>query len=255
MDKLKYGNWIRTKVLWLLGAITIVLMTLAAVPVPSIIRVISGVVGLGCLVSFLLPFYSYIMFSPRCGNLQEKAYDLIIEHLDSSGSTNILDIGTGNGILAIKIAQANLAAKVTGVDYWGKDWSYSKSVCEENARIANVAERVVFSKGNAAALNFPDGTFDRVVSNLTFHEVKMVKQKINVLREALRVVKPGGRFVFIDHFHAEKYYGKNSEFENSLRNLKLQQLEIKHLYEVLDLPKILRHPRILGKVGIIWGKK
>jgi SAM-dependent methyltransferase len=255
MDKLKYGNWIRTKVLWLLGAMTLFLGILTALPVSNLPRFISGFLSLVCLVSFLFPLISYIMISPKGGNLQAKVYALIVDRLQSHGTENILDIGAGNGILAIMIAQDNMMAKVTGVDYWGKDWSYSKSVCEENARIANVAERVNFKKGNAAALNFPDATFDGVVSNLTFHEVKMVKQKSNVVREALRVLKPGGSFVFIDYFYAEKYYGKTVEFEKLLGNLRLQQIALKPLHEVLEFSKILLHPKILGQVGIIYGKK
>jgi len=53
----------------------------------------------------------------------------------------------------------------------GTDWEYSKSVCEQNARIAHVAERIEFKKGDAASMNYADETFDIVVSNLTFHEV------------------------------------------------------------------------------------
>ena len=255
MEDLNYGNWIHRKVLWLLGMITLGLGILTVLPIPVPIRIVFGSLGFGSLISLLYPLYSYYMFSPEGGNLQEKFYSLILKNLENPDHGKILDIGTGNGILAIKAAMLFPTADVTGVDYWGKDWEYSKAVSEQNARIAKVSERIIFCKGNAAALNYPDGTFDAVVSNLTFHEVKSVKRKSDILREALRVVKPGGNFVFIDQFYDESYYSDTEEFEVMLRGLKLTQITLKPLNEVLAFPKLLRHSKALGKTGIIFGKK
>ena len=255
MEKLQYGNWIRKKVLWLLGLVTLALGVLAALPVPAAIRLFAGVFCLITFVSFLYPLYSYTMFSPKGGNLQKKFYDLILDHLENHAPGRVLDIGAGNGILAIMAALRYQAAEVTGVDYWGKDWEYSKSVCEQNAQIARVAERVHFQSGDATSLNFPDAAFDAVVSNLTFHEVKRVKQKSNVLREALRLLKAGGSFAFIDYFYDTHFYGDTAEFELLLMSLKFQKVDLKPLHEVLAFPRLLRHPRALGRVGIVYGKK
>ena len=255
MEKLQYGNWIRRKILWLLGLTSLALVILALLPLPAVVQIVSLILGVACLASFLYPLYSYAMFSPRGGNLQDKFYDLILDHVGKNSTGRVLDIGTGNGILAIKAALRNPAAQVTGVDMWGEDWEYSKSVCEQNAQIARVAERIEFKKGNAAALNYSDETFDVVVSNLTFHEVKLVKHKSDVMREALRLVKPGGSFAFIDYFYEERYYGDNDSFELLLGKLKLEQVELKRLQDVLVFPGLLRHPRALGKIGLIYGKK
>jgi ubiquinone/menaquinone biosynthesis C-methylase UbiE len=195
------------------------------------------------------------MFSPRGGNIQEKFYELILNYIEKTNTGKVLDIGTGNGILAIKAALYNPASDVTGVDIWGNDWEYSKLICEQNARTANVAERVKFKKGDAASLNYSDGTFDVVVSNLTFHEVKLVKRKSDVMREALRILKPGGSFAFIDYFYDESYYGDTAGFELLLWSLKLKSVELKPLQDVLVFHRLLRHPRALGKIGIVYGKK
>ncbi len=138
MEKMKYGNWIRTKVLWLLGTITLVFWALVLIPAPAVLRILFGIVGLACLGSFLYPLYSYCMFSHKGGNMQDRFYDLILDSLEYQSHGKMLDIGTGNGILAIKAALRNQTVDVVGVDYWGKDWQYSKSVCEQNARIAKV---------------------------------------------------------------------------------------------------------------------
>jgi len=255
MEKLQYGNWIRRKILWVLGLTSLALVILAVLPLPAVVRILGVVLGAAALASFLYPLYSYAMFSPRGGNIQEKFYDLILNHVEKNSVGKVLDIGTGNGILAIKAALRNPAAQVTGVDMWGKDWEYSKSICEQNAQIANVAERIQFNKGDAVSLNYADGTFDVVVSNLTFHEVKLVKRKSDVMREALRLVKPGGSFAFIDYFYDERYYGDSAGFELLLWSLKLKNVEIKPLQDVLVFPGLLRHPRAFGKIGIVYGKK
>jgi len=255
MENLQYGNWIRRKILWVLGLTSLMLIILALLPLPVVVRLGCGILGAAALASFLYPLYSYAMFSQRGGNMQEKFYDLILDHVEKNSTGRVLDIGTGNGILAIKAAVRNPAAQVTGVDYWGKDWEYSRSICEQNARIARVAERIEFKKGDAASLNYADETFDIVVSNLTFHEVKLVKHKSDVMREALRLVKSGGSFAFIDYFYEERYYGVTPGFELLLGKLKLKQVELKRLQDVLVFPGLLRHPRALGKIGIVYGKK
>ncbi|MFH1524600.1 MAG: class I SAM-dependent methyltransferase [Chloroflexota bacterium] len=187
--------------------------------------------------------------------MQEKIYGLILANLGESVSGSGLDVGTGNGILAIKLAQRFTKTEVIGMDYWGKNWEYSRLICEENAAIARVSERVRFLKGNAAALDFPYASFDVVVSNLTFHEVKSVQRKREMVREALRILKPGGNFAFIDYFYNSHYYGESAEFQIFLWSLGLSKVEFKPLGEMLEYPRLLRHSKALGRVGIVYGVK
>ena len=128
-------------------------------------------------------------------------------------------------------------------------------MCEKNAQAAHVENRVHFQKGDAAKIDFDTGTFDGAISNLTFHEVKSVADKGSVLHEALRVIKTGGMFAFIDYFYEPKYYGNPSEFETFLKGLNLTYFEYKPLHDLIAIPTLLKHPKILGKVSIISGKK
>jgi len=253
--QLDYGNWIRQKNLLILGSTALVVGALTLIPFGSLYRIILTIVFALLFVSFLFPLYAYVMFSQKGGKLQEKFYNLIIQSLGRDVQGSVLDIGSGNGVLAVKIAQQHGRVEVTGMDYWGEDWEYSKSVCERNARIAKVDERVHFQKGDAAKLDFADNTFDGATSNLTFHEVKSIADKKLVLQEALRVIRPGGAFAFIDYFYDEKYYGNKSELEQFLKDLGLAQFERKPLRELISIPTLLNHPRILGKVGMIYGRK
>jgi hypothetical protein len=74
-------------------------------------------------------------------------------------------------------------------------------------------------------------------------------------REALRVVKPGGVFAFVDYFYEEKYYGPAASFESYLNDLGLSQHECKPLGAMMTVPWLLKHPKILGRVGLVWGRK
>jgi SAM-dependent methyltransferase len=253
--QLDYGNWIRKRKLFILGLCTLGVGALIFIPLGSLYRLTVTILFAITLVSFLFPLYAYVMFSQKGGRFQEKVYDFIIQSLGAKVKGRILDIGSGNGVLAVRLAQQHSEVQVVGIDYWGKDWEYSKGVCEKNARAAQVDRRVHFQKGDAAALEFAAEIFDGAISNLTFHEVESVVDKREVVREALRVVKPGGTFAFVDYFYDAKYYGKASEFKDYLRGLNLSQFEYKPLGDMIAIPMLLKHPKILGKVGIIYGRK
>ena len=250
-----YGNWIRKRILIILGICALVLGALSLLPLGSLYQLVTAFLFLITFISFLFPFFSYWMFSPKGGRIQDKVYTLIIQHLGPPITGRILDIGSGNGVLAVKLAQQHGEAEVVGMDYWGKDWEYSKGVCDRNAKIGGVRKRAHFLKGDAGALEFASDIFDGVVSNLTFHEVRSAEDKREVVREALRVVKDGGRFAFVDYFYNAKIYGTEAEFEDYLRGLNLAHFEIKRLGEVIELSLLLRHPRILGQAGILYGRK
>jgi SAM-dependent methyltransferase len=254
-QNIAHGNWIRKKALVVLGVAALLTGVLFFVLSNVILQILAGLLFIILLISFSFPLYAYCAFSPGGGNWQEKVYTLIVDSLGESVPENALDIGTGNGVLTLKLAQKFPTAQVVGMDYWGKNWEYSQAVCAANARIAEVADRVRFVKGDAASLEFDDASFAAVVSNLTFHEVKSAPQKCEVIRESLRVLRPGGKFAFVDYFYDSQYYGQATEFEVFLHRQGLAKIEFKRLSDVLPLPWLLRHPKIFGKVGIIYGQK
>ena len=112
-----------------------------------------------------------------------------------------------NASLTVTMARRFPEAEVYGIDCWGADWGYSRRQCERNAQLEGVAERVVFDRQSASSLAFPDGDFDVVVSCLTFHEVNDAPDKPVALREALRVLRSGGQFVFLDLFGDSRFFG------------------------------------------------
>ncbi len=102
-------------------------------------------------------------------------------------------------------------------------WNYAKEQCEANAKAEGVADQITFHKGDAAHLEDPDETFDATVSNFVFHEVRSAKDKRDVVREALRIVKKGGAFSFQDMFSQKALYGDMEEFVEELKKKESQK--------------------------------
>ncbi|MDG6222479.1 MAG: class I SAM-dependent methyltransferase [Candidatus Bathyarchaeota archaeon] len=175
--------------------------------------------------------------------------------MDWNGEGKGLDIGCGNGALTIMIAKKYPKAQVTGIDYWGKRWEYSKKTCEKNAQAEGLQEQVKFQKADAAALPFDDGQFDAAVSNFVFHEVSSAKDKREVIREALRVVKKGGNFAFQDEFLIKKIYGNPDDLIATIKSWGINKVEFIKTRDDPFIPRPLKLPLFLGSMAIIAGEK
>jgi ubiquinone/menaquinone biosynthesis C-methylase UbiE len=195
------------------------------------------------------------LFSSQGGNVQHKIWNIALSNLDWNGEGKALDIGCGNGALTIKLANKFSAAKVTGIDYWGAQWEYSKGTCEANAQAEGVADRVQFQKASASKLPFEDNYFDAAVSNFCFHEVTDVRDKREVIREALRVVKKGGKFSFQDLFLLKQVYGTPQELVATIKGWGITKVEFVETRNASFIPAALKLPFMVGRIGIIKGEK
>jgi ubiquinone/menaquinone biosynthesis C-methylase UbiE len=175
--------------------------------------------------------------------------------LDWSGDGKALDIGCGNGALTNRLARKFPKAQVTGIDFWGKRWEYSKDACEGNAQAEGVDDRVVFQKASASKLPFADEYFDVAVSNLCFHEVADSKDKREVIREALRVVKKGGKFAFQDLFLLKQVYGDPDDLVATIKSLGISKVEFIDTRNAPFIPAALKLPFMVGRIGLIKGEK
>jgi SAM-dependent methyltransferase len=104
----------------------------------------------------------------------------------------IIDVGCGTGEAARRLAEALPGADVTGVDLIESHLEYART------KAAHLGERIRFETGNAFALDHPDGHFDLTVCR---HMLQAVPAPEKVLRELMRVTRPGGRL----HLIAEDY--------------------------------------------------
>ncbi len=103
------------------------------------------------------------------------------------GPHNILDIGTGPGV--ISIALADMGHTVTAVDLSDEMLARAK----ENAE--HIGVDIAFRKGDAENLPFEDNSFDVVVNRWVLWTIPSPDK---ALSEWYRVLKPGGRVLYID---------------------------------------------------------
>ena len=134
-----------------------------------------------------------------------------------------LDVGCGSGALGIAVGKRNPGAEIVGIDRWGKEYaSFSKTLCESNAKAEGV-KKITFRQGDATHLDFPDETFDAVVSNYVYHNIPGDRQQY--LLETLRTLKKGGTFALHDIFSRSKY-GDMQAFVRKLRDMGYQKVEL-----------------------------
>ena len=97
----------------------------------------------------------------------------------------LLDVACGTGVVALTAAR--LGAKVTGLDLTPELIAHAR----ENAALMEIEAQ--FQEGDAEALPFGDASFDVVLSQ--FGHMFAPRPEV-VVREMLRVLKPGGRIAF-----------------------------------------------------------
>ncbi|MBR0137449.1 MAG: class I SAM-dependent methyltransferase [Erysipelotrichaceae bacterium] len=141
----------------------------------------------------------------------------IAEHVIIPENGKGLDVGCGSGALTIACAKRNPLAVMTGCDIWTGAYKgvYGKKLCEDNAAAEHTAN-TCFLEGNAVKLPFDDESFDAVTSNYVYHNIAG-KNKQDLLRETLRVVKKGGTFAIHDLMSRQRY-GDMQAFVEKLKS-------------------------------------
>ncbi|MCR4746878.1 MAG: methyltransferase domain-containing protein [Clostridiales bacterium] len=185
--------------------------------------------------------------------LSKKIIDTVADYVKLPDGGRGLDVGCGSGALAIACAKRNPNASFVGIDRWGKDYaSFSRELCVRNAAAEGVGNTEFF-KGDATALEFPDESFDAVVSNYVYHNIPS-KDRQAILLESLRTLKKGGTFAIHDIFSKNKY-GDMQSFVKKLKDMGYEDVQLISTTNGNPITKFESVWMMLAGSAVLVGKK
>jgi demethylmenaquinone methyltransferase/2-methoxy-6-polyprenyl-1,4-benzoquinol methylase len=137
------------------------------------------------------PFVKSLCFLANRGFGGERRWrELIVDWIDPQPGEEIIDICSGTGTLTIMIARKlEGAGKVIGLELSPAQLSI--------ARKKEKPKGLYYLEGDAQEIPFSDSYFDKGVICTALHEMPQEVRK-NVLSEAYRTIRPGGRMVNVE---------------------------------------------------------
>lgn len=132
------------------------------------------------------PIYRWLTNNPMWkASLQEMA-----RHFPpSAAELTLLDLGCGHGNSARMFLSLRQDLRVIGLDF-------SAAMLRMALRMGRgKAERAAWTQADATRLPFPDSSMDAITGHSLYY---MLNDRAALLREALRVLRPGGRLILLD---------------------------------------------------------
>jgi demethylphylloquinol methyltransferase len=123
------------------------------------------------------------------GDRQESMRDFLAEVADVQRDQTVVDLCTGTGASALRLARAG--TRVIGVDFSG-------GMLREAKRKAAGCAGIQWVQADVRALPISSCSVDRVTCSYAMYELSGTVRH-DVLREVIRILKPGGKFVMMEH--------------------------------------------------------
>jgi SAM-dependent methyltransferase len=162
-----------------------------------------GLVGDPVLQITVFTFLLLLAINLFIGNIIARASnstnDVILPYVDlfKAGKNTVLDAGCGAGRTTISLSKTSSGINIVAFDRF--DASYieegGKTLLRHNLELAGISARVTTEQGDITSMPFKTESFDAAVSSYMFDHLG--KNKLKALKEMLRVIKPGGRFLLI----------------------------------------------------------
>lgn len=167
---------------------------------------------LSLFISFLVSALLMLLYA-KFGKFRHR--ERMLAMIDWRGDEQVLDVGTGRGLLMIGAAKRLTSGKSFGIDIWNAaDLSGNKiENTLHNAGIEQVADKIEILSEDAQAMSFADASFDVVLSNLCLHNIPTKEGRAQACREIARILKPDGTAIISD-FQNTKFYESVFKDEN-----------------------------------------
>lgn len=167
------------------------------------VGVLAGVVQV-VVALFLFACAASYLYTSRRGKF--VCWWRVLDRLGLRGDEHVLDLGCGRGAVLLMAAERVPDGAAAGVDLWrGQDQSgNAEEATRRNAEVEGVTDRVALHTGDLTALPFDQPGFDLVASSLALHNLNATGRD-EAVREAARVLRPGGRLTIADIRHTERY--------------------------------------------------
>jgi SAM-dependent methyltransferase len=149
-----------------------------------------------------------------------RVLDLIDDDI-AAGASRVLDIGTGTGTLPIAILRRWPNVRVAAVDASSEMLEAARGEVEAELPAID-QERFEGHVAFADEMPFDDATFDVAVSSFVF---QLVPSRARALSEAARVVRPGGRLVYVTWMVSNRWFLPDAEFDATLDDVGIARRE------------------------------
>jgi demethylmenaquinone methyltransferase/2-methoxy-6-polyprenyl-1,4-benzoquinol methylase/phosphoethanolamine N-methyltransferase len=194
-------------------------------------------------------FFDAFLFRGKLRELRQKTADLA----RIQSGEKVLDVGCGTGTLAMEVARrVGATGHVFGID------PGEQQIARAQSKAARRHLPIEFQIGVIEHLDFPNQTFDVVLSTIMMHHLSD-SLKRQGLAEIFRVLKPGGRLVIADFKRPEERPTQPVRFDaggsrmqdlvSLVKDAGFSQVET----EEMPLPRFPAHSA--GFAGFVRGKK
>jgi arsenite methyltransferase len=123
------------------------------------------------------------------------------------GDEQVLDVGTGRGLLLVGAAKKLASGRGVGIDIWSAQDLSGNAIekTQQNLNLEGVKDKTELRSESACEMSFPAASFDVVLSNLCLHNISDDVGRILACREIARVLKPGGVALISDYKNTRHY--------------------------------------------------
>lgn len=197
-------------------------------------------------------FYDFVIaLHSKDGNAALR--DFLVDNAGVAAGSRLLDICTGTGAVAVRARETTGSdGVVVGLDFSG---GMIRKACEKARRASLVG--VHFVVGDAARLPFRSGSFEAVTCSHAMYELSP-EVRTRALEEAHRVLRPGGRFLMMEHCEPTRplvrfLYQVRLATMGSARNRSFARDEVPFLCQFFR--DVKRQASPTGRSKITWGVK